>query len=127
METKKVQKIGSNHSYAVNNCEIAVKNLRKSFEISKIGGKLLQNQRHRFHLNAKNQQQQIEWYLSKNIMFQHPRRRKFYQKRMHQGHKTQANLPKMPYFTDICRNVDRNSVQNCQFMLKSSSATMWYI
>lgn len=126
METKKVQQIGSNHLYAVINCEIAVNNLRKSLKLNKIGENLLQNQRHRYHLNAKNQQQ-IEWFLSETTMFQHPRRRKLYQKRVHQGHKTQANLPKMPYFTDIRRNVNRNSVQTGQFMLKSSSATMWYI
>lgn len=74
-------------------------------------------------LNPNNKQSDF-WYLSENKMFQHPRRRKFYEKRLQQG---QINVGKMPFAWDISRNMDTIDVQTPFIMLKSteSSHTMW--
>lgn len=125
METKKVQKISLNQSYAVNNYQFAYKPLESLPKINQIGDKCVQ---HRFKSNTKIQQQFDQWYLNKNTKFQHPRRRKFYKNHVHRGQYSTENLLEMPYFTDDCHFMDRISKETWQFMLKSSTAvTMWNI
>lgn len=120
METKKAQQIYSNNLYALNNCGIELSILPK---VCKFGGKI---QRHRFNLHARNQQQ-FHWYLSETKMFQHPRRRKLHQKRLHQGHNSVVNLPELSFIRDVYCDENMKSVQTCQFMLKSFvETTMWH-
>lgn len=124
METKEAQKIYSNYFYAVNKCGIE---LRKLPRVCKLRGKFQQNLRHRYSLSAKNQQL-YEWYPSENTMFQNPRRRKLHQKRVHQGHNSLVNWPKMPFISDNYSDVNMKSVQTCPNMSKSDvKTTMWYI
>lgn len=123
METKKATKVYLNQVFALENHRIELRNLQK-FSVLR---KKVPEYQQRFHRLCMSEKSQLfEWYHSENTMFQHPRRRKFYQKRSQQEQNLTQNFTKMLHLRDNLQNDRIHIMQSPQIMLKSCVvATMW--
>lgn len=120
MDTKKESEYKSNQLDATK--KILRISLKQSNRLQR-AWKICENQRlNRLHSNG--QTKQIACDSRINTMFLNPRRRKLYQKRVHQGHNQLWNLAKMPCVSDNQRFKDTIYVQNMR-MKSAVVATMW--